>query len=324
MRANALRYPGKAFSRVLVFACLGFLVTVALLYFLVRRPKPPDLTGCTHVEIRYEDGALNQLLPGSTFQEHLLDQQERDYVRSYDKWSLADHQRIDALAQNVSKGVYGEVARGPVAGYGIGVTGYGKGATPATFVMYKSGVIDNRHQVFSSSVDLTNLPAIEPPGIKTLKTRWDCALNLAMLETERLLRGRHNLHLDPNHWCDDLVESFHLHDRNDEVIAKIFACPSVHRAVAANGTHLQASGASLPGHPARVRTSDYAMNSYCEPNSPRDVVFLFEAKPGWNQHGGPELFTFDNHDRKGGRVKLNDGTTKFIRTKEELAQLRRT
>jgi hypothetical protein len=70
------------------------------------------------------------------------------------------------------------------------------------------------------------------------------------------------------------------------------------------------------------RPSDYAMNWNWEPNSPPDTVLLFETKPGWNQHGGPELFTLDNHDPKGGCVLLNDGTVRFIRTKEELAQLR--
>jgi hypothetical protein len=34
------------------------------------------------------------------------------------------------------------------------------------------------------------------------------------------------------------------------------------------------------------------------------------------------LFTFDNHEPRGGCVLLNDGTVKFVRTKEELAQLR--
>ena len=47
-----------------------------------------------------------------------------------------------------------------------------------------------------------------------------------------------------------------------------------------------------------------------------------EAKAGWNQHGGRELFTFDNHDPKGGCVLLNDGTVKFIRTKAERDGLR--
>ncbi|MGD2095208.1 MAG: hypothetical protein PVH77_09410, partial [Phycisphaerales bacterium] len=66
----------------------------------------------------------------------------------------------------------------------------------------------------------------------------------------------------------------------------------------------------------------YAMNSNCTTISPPDMVLLFETKAGWNQHGGPELFTFTNHDPKGGCVLLKDGTVKFIRTREELNQLR--
>jgi hypothetical protein len=64
------------------------------------------------------------------------------------------------------------------------------------------------------------------------------------------------------------------------------------------------------------------MNRACGPKSPRDVVLLFESRAGWNQCGGPELFTFDNHDPKGGCVMLNNGEVKFIRTEEELKQLR--
>ena len=66
----------------------------------------------------------------------------------------------------------------------------------------------------------------------------------------------------------------------------------------------------------------YAMNANCKPDSRGDTVWLFETREGWNQHGGPELFTFDNHDPKGGCVLLNDGTVKFIRTEEELHALR--
>jgi hypothetical protein len=68
--------------------------------------------------------------------------------------------------------------------------------------------------------------------------------------------------------------------------------------------------------------SDYAMNPTCKLDSPADTVLLFETMPGWNQHGGPELFTFNNHDPRGGLVLLNDGMVKFIRTEEELKQLR--
>lgn len=65
----------------------------------------------------------------------------------------------------------------------------------------------------------------------------------------------------------------------------------------------------------------YAMNPNCKPNSIVEMVVLFESKPGWNQHGGPELFTFDNHEPKGGCVTFNDGTVRFIRTREELNKL---
>ena len=70
------------------------------------------------------------------------------------------------------------------------------------------------------------------------------------------------------------------------------------------------------------KDAHYAMNPDCHFASPPDMVLLFETTPGWNQHGGPELFTFDNHDPKGGCILLNDGTVKFIRTEEELMQLR--
>ncbi|NIM06326.1 MAG: hypothetical protein GTN65_12090 [Armatimonadetes bacterium] len=66
----------------------------------------------------------------------------------------------------------------------------------------------------------------------------------------------------------------------------------------------------------------YAMNPECTYDSPADMVLLFETKVGWNRRAGPKLFTFDNHDPKGGLVLLNDGTVKFIRTEEELKQLR--
>ena len=44
------------------------------------------------------------------------------------------------------------------------------------------------------------------------------------------------------------------------------------------------------------------MNPACKPDSSFDTVLLFETRPGWNQHGGRELFTFDNHNPKGGLV----------------------
>jgi prepilin-type processing-associated H-X9-DG protein len=58
------------------------------------------------------------------------------------------------------------------------------------------------------------------------------------------------------------------------------------------------------------------MNPNCEPNSPPDTVLLFETRSGWNQYGGPELLTFDNHQGKGANVLFNDGHFEFIRPKD--------
>ena len=63
--------------------------------------------------------------------------------------------------------------------------------------------------------------------------------------------------------------------------------------------------------------STYAINPYAEPNSAGDVVLLFETKDGWNQFGGPELMSFDNHYRKGCNVLFNDGSVKFISPKKK-------
>ncbi|MHC4488714.1 MAG: hypothetical protein ACYSW7_05995 [Planctomycetota bacterium] len=65
----------------------------------------------------------------------------------------------------------------------------------------------------------------------------------------------------------------------------------------------------------------YAINPNCEPNSPPDMVLLFETKAGWNQFGGPEILTLENHNGKGCNVLFNDGHREFVKT-EQLGQLK--
>jgi len=81
-------------------------------------------------------------------------------------------------------------------------------------------------------------------------------------------------------WCDLLKEY---------VPEKVFVCPS-----------------------AGEGRCHYAINPNCEPNSPGDIVLLFETKGGWNQFGGPELLTADNHMGKGCNVLFNDGHVEFV------------
>ncbi|MHC4357155.1 MAG: hypothetical protein ACYS0H_31050, partial [Planctomycetota bacterium] len=109
------------------------------------------------------------------------------------------------------------------------------------------------------------------------------------------------LYPTPSEWCDDILRPYPVYGGSGTrwFNPKPHICPSAGQ----GGNH-------------------YAMNPNCKPDSPPDMVVLFETRGGWNQHGGPELFTFDNHDPKGGCVLLNDGTVKFIRTGEELRQLR--
>lgn len=62
--------------------------------------------------------------------------------------------------------------------------------------------------------------------------------------------------------------------------------------------------------------SHYAINPNCGPNSGLDVVLLFETKGGWNQFGGAEILTFENHQGKGCNVLYNGGDVEFVKPEE--------
>jgi len=61
---------------------------------------------------------------------------------------------------------------------------------------------------------------------------------------------------------------------------------------------------------------DYAINPNCEPNSPTDLVLLFETNDGWNQFGGRELAATDNHKVAGCCVLFNSGQVEFVKPEE--------
>lgn len=65
----------------------------------------------------------------------------------------------------------------------------------------------------------------------------------------------------------------------------------------------------------------YAINPNCEPNSPGDMVLLFETKGGWNQFGGPEILATENHEGEGCNILFNDGRVEFVKT-ERLSRLK--
>ena len=154
--------------------------------------------------------------------------------------------------------------------------------------------------MFSYSQNI-NLQLIEPQELMPFKLRCYCAYHIGGLYVSGALYRRNVIaYPDPNEWCDlVLTERINNEYVTEEKMLDFFKCPG--------------SGKGK---------CNYAMNPNCKPDSPGDMVLLFETKDGWNQHGGPELFTFDNHDPKGGCVLLNDGKVKFIRTEEEFNKLR--
>lgn len=104
-------------------------------------------------------------------------------------------------------------------------------------------------------------------------------------------------------WCD-LLKDYH--------VEKLLVCPSQRRA---------------------GERCSYAINPYCEPNSPPDTVLLFETKGGWNQFGGIELASTDNHpyerDRfwgykiRGCNILFNDRSVRFVRNDRNVRFVRK-
>lgn len=92
----------------------------------------------------------------------------------------------------------------------------------------------------------------------------------------------------PEKWCDLLIEKCN-------VSANHFRCPD-----------------------AQKGPCNYALNkniavlgTTADPN----IVVLFETHPGWNQVGGPEILTAENHKGKGCNIVFLDSHVEFVETK---------
>lgn len=120
-----------------------------------------------------------------------------------------------------------------------------------------------------------------------------CGMNLAGCRSALQIyrNGNNNKYPKLDEWCD-LINEYVLEDG--------FVC------LATSGIGERCS---------------YAINPNCEPNSPNDVVLLFESKDGWNQFGGAELLNPENHKGKGCSVMFNNFDVEFVLT-EELDKLK--
>jgi hypothetical protein len=127
--------------------------------------------------------------------------------------------------------------------------------------------------------------------------RSPCGTNLYNLaEAMRIYAHNHDSKYPaPEKWCDLLLE-------DGKINVSHFVCPYIE---------------FLFRWPLPKRgRCHYAINPNCEPNSPADIILLFETKEGWNQFGGPEILTFENHKGSGCNVLLKNGPVKFVRPNE--------
>jgi hypothetical protein len=196
--------------------------------------------------------------------------------------------------------LYGIVHGKPAYSKPVHIACYYNDEHIVSITVYGNTIATDGKSKFKYPLGLPNLDKIEPKEIRPFRLRSDCALNIERLYTAGPLDHKDiNSYPEPSQWCDVIMRDRDNSYIDDDEMIAYFKCPALDEG-----------------------KCHYAMNPNCEPNSPGDMVLLFETKAGWNQHGGPELFTFDNHDPKGGCVLLNDGTVKFIRTEEELNNLR--
>jgi prepilin-type processing-associated H-X9-DG protein len=134
---------------------------------------------------------------------------------------------------------------------------------------------------------------------RSAATRGVCRTNLKGLQIalSNYAREYGGTYPPADKWCDLLVQRC-------KVTPEQFVCD-----------HAKA----IPGE------SSYAMNRNVGGRKaselPPDMVLLFETKDGWNQSGGAEILTTENHGGGGCNVLFNDGSIKFVRA-EEVGELK--
>ena len=300
---HSIKCVSNDMFRVFMFVVLCLLLCAVLLFCpgCDRDVSPPDLSSCTRIEIRYSPSTPDYFLTGRALQQSVLSQNEKEYIESIEFFTVTDPKRIKAFAHDVSLGSYDGRRRVAYNELPVGIHCYRNNEHVISFAVFKDLIVTEDWRHFRYPRGLPNLEIIEPPEMQPFKLRFQCGSNMQTLYTAGPLYQRKvSSYPEPTEWCDaimcDRTNTSHV---NEERMRGYFKCPT-----------------------AGEGKCHYAMNPNCKPNSPPDMVLLFETKAGWNQHGGPELFTFNNHDPKGGCVLLNDGTVKFIRNKEELQQLR--
>ena len=302
---------------------LGMLVLAVVLPGIVRLQRIlntppllalPDLTGCTRIEIEYHPSILGFFFTTNDSRT-LLSPDEIQYVQSLGTLVLEDSESIATIAHEIA------LASDPMPLFKpmralrfVRITCYRNGERLSPFITSNGRHVETESGVqFECRLERA-LRSLASQQLRPFRKRVACAHTLSSLRRKfYLLPGGGKTYPQPSKWCDVFEKDMLAHrpaegfiewtpkreERMSERIKESFVCPDMQ---------------DSPCH--------YAINPHCKPNSPPETVLLFETQAGWNQHGGPELFTFDNHDPKGGCVLFNDGSVKFIRIEEELHALR--
>lgn len=134
------------------------------------------------------------------------------------------------------------------------------------------------------------------------------------------------LYPTPSKWCDLLVEKTGIRKSK-------FCCTTTGDSTITTDTPIDDTNMpvqvkyigdhnDLEGHKKYtydIAWSHYALNPNAEPNSAPNVVLLFETADGWNQFGGPDLCSTQNHaayGKIGCNILFNDGRAKFVKPKD--------
>ncbi len=199
-------------------------------------PDPPDLSGCTRLEVRPYGGAMLRFFWGT---ESLFNAEETEYIRSCDTWVVEDPDLIKVFAQAISRGQYcgqGSESLSP----GPEIICYRNGTRIASLTDVSSTTMTtDKGEEFRYPPRLLDMSIPIPAGIERLKPRARCASRLMGVCSCTIERGRIVSYADPDRWCDVRAEKWRrkYHSTEDgprirtypeERIARKFRCPTMH------------------------------------------------------------------------------------------------
>ncbi len=179
-----------------------------------------------------------------------------------------------------------------IVGFGIGLVVLLRGGKNSVFLKVKLPAILGIFVavlIFIHCFNKLTLVRSNPRAPCTVNLR---GLGLAML----IYADDYGQYPEPNQWCDLLIKYGEMNERH-------FVCPSLIFSCYDKEVFVRPR--------PQIGSCYYAMNPYCQPNSPPDTVLLFETNKGWNQFGGLELLSTDNHSGHGCNICFNDGHTSF-------------